>query len=753
MPAVKRRYLFLTLLLTLLLPGFLLLAWSARLYLAEFLISSSMQQAGLGDIAVEIEQLSLRQATLSQLGFTRQIKNAQQILNAQEINIHYQPTELIAGNIESLEIKRLDLHNSSSTEPAADDSEAQPLTPPLQPQVLPALLKTVLDSYIVFDELSVNQISLHGNKFSVLDGKTLSLHGSNDDGTVTAELTLLTKTPDNTSQNTAADLPRLVFSRLNKDTLDLELRPEQSTGQLPAKINLKLDDTVISGHYQLSPPAMSHWLQAVTGDKDIAAIKTLANIKSSELSGNLSLDFKNSERLHVSFTSAAKQFSYDNYRARNIAFDIRLAYAASAAKHQLNLLNGSSLSAASVSSGETAATDSHIKLAGELAITDDGWKYNGNVSTEQFTSRYKAQQLILADINTEIIADAHNLQAEGSFSHASLPAQFSFVLSHNLSSRSGALSIKPHESIDLSGEKDHLAKLVTPWPYPFDLYTGNIKISADASWSKDKDAQLRTDISLQDSGGNTGAIVFSGLSFDHKLQILPAVKSIQASKIKLHTLDSGVPISNVSMQLAAKPSKRGSLPKLIVRQTQGEILGGGFTAEDFVYDLNRSKNSLLIKLNNIDLAEVVKTQQLEHITATGRLDGTLPVEMNKDGIHIAHGGLTNQIRGGTIRYTPETGTEQLRQNPLTGITLDALRDFRYSDLKADVSYLPDGELTINLALKGISPELDENRPVNLNINTEQNLVSLLKSLRFAQGISDSIDEQVRRMYQQTQNNN
>ena len=128
------------------------------------------------------------------------------------------------------------------------------------------------------------------------------------------------------------------------------------------------------------------------------------------------------------------------------------------------------------------------------------------------------------------------------------------------------------------------------------------------------------------------------------------------------------------------------------------------------------------------------------------------MEITKAGINIAHGGLTNQIRGGTIRYTPESGTTQLRQNPITGITLDALKDFRYSDLQARVNYLPDGELTINLELKGISPELDENRPVHLNINTEQNLVSLLKSLRFAQGVSGSIDEQVRRMYQQTHKN-
>jgi hypothetical protein len=59
-------------------------------------------------------------------------------------------------------------------------------------------------------------------------------------------------------------------------------------------------------------------------------------------------------------------------------------------------------------------------------------------------------------------------------------------------------------------------------------------------------------------------------------------------------------------------------------------------------------------------------------------------------------------------------------------------------------------LTINLQLKGTSPELDTRRPVHLNINTEQNLLSLLKSLRYAQGVSESIDQKVRRQYEKNQ---
>ncbi len=760
MPAVRRRY-FILIFVPVFLLALLLAGWAARLHLAERLATSSLQQAGLEAITADIQHLDLEQTQLSQLNFQLPTNSGRLTLEAKDISISYQPEKLINGDIDRLEINTLIVYYTHNAEPEGSHAEPRQTRPAPKPEVVLETLATVLEKYILFDDLSIHQITLHGEAFAALDGKTLSLVSRLNDGALYAELTLLTPATENPSQNRPADLPRLVITRLSKDALEAELRPAQASGDLPAKIKLVHSDKKLNGNYQLSPRAMQDWLHAVNSEKDFAVINTLSKNQSSILNGTFSLDFKNSDLWHATLNSTAKRLSSGTYSTDNIALDIRLAYSATSANHKLKLLDGTSVRADKVNAGDSIFTDSNIKLTGELTNDDNHWQYKGTVSSKQLTARFQSQQDqsqqlqladIRADIKADISADTQQLTAEGRFSPATLPGEFSFLLDHNLSKSTGTIEIQPATAIDLSAETDHLGKLLTPWPYPFDLYTGKINISADASWSKDKATRLRTDINLDDSGGSVGSIVFSGLSFDHKLEILPAVKSIQASEIKLNTVDSGVTISNISLRLTAKTSTRGNLPRMIVRQTKGEILGGNFTADDLVYDLNRSKNRFLIKVNNIDLAEVVKTQQLQNITATGRLDGTLPVEINKDGINIVHGSLINQIRGGTIRYIPESGTDQLRQNPITGITLDALKNFRYSDLHAGVNYLPDGELTINLELKGISPELDENRPVHLNINTEQNLVSLLKSLRFAQGVSGSIDEQVRRMYQQTGTN-
>jgi hypothetical protein len=60
-----------------------------------------------------------------------------------------------------------------------------------------------------------------------------------------------------------------------------------------------------------------------------------------------------------------------------------------------------------------------------------------------------------------------------------------------------------------------------------------------------------------------------------------------------------------------------------------------------------------------------------------------------------------------------------------------------------VDYLPDGLLTIALQLQGKNPKLEGGRPVHLNITTEQNLLSLLKSLQYSQSLSSELDRKIR----------
>jgi hypothetical protein len=657
-------------------------------------------------------------------------------LHAEDIFIQYMPGELIDGHIDSLDVSKLELHYEPGENTQNDNSaEHAP-----QPGELIRILRKILREQLFFNTLSLHHVSLSGEPFEIFSDNTLRFTSATKQGAVYAKLSM----HDKTSEISSVNSPQIVITRLSEDELTAELRLGNKSGELPASIELELNEKYITGNYRVNPASLQVWLQPFTKVKDVGGI--------GKLSGTLSLNFETENLTRATLTSTTDNISLESLNADNIELNINLEYANIESVHKFKFIDNTYITTGRINMSVMSLLNNRINMTGELSSADS-WDYKATLSSDMVTAEYDSKQFRLAGLNVDLIANAENLKAEGSFSPASVPGQFDFGFVHSLTNGMGNASLKPSMPIDFNAEDNRLSQLLTPWPYPFDVFTGSIKLTSSAAWSKADHVSLDSEVIFEDVGGNVSEMIFSGLSFNHKLEILPELKSVGTSEISLDHIDSGITTSNISLHLALKPTDSGNMPKLVVQALQGEILGGTVSGNDMVYDLNSNTNSFLIKASDIDLSEIVKTQQLEGIFATGRLDGILPIEIDARGIHVENGGFSNKLRAGTIRYSPEAGTDALKQNPLTGIALDALKDFRYSHLQAGVNYLPDGLLSIKLELKGISPALDTDRPVHLNINTEQNLVSLLKSLRFAQGVSDSIDDRVRRQYEKTNENN
>jgi hypothetical protein len=709
--------------------------WAGRAQLSELIISSTMQRLGLNKVTTDINHLGLDHSHISRLGFTLATDTGLFELEAHDISMSYTLEQLAQGRADKLAINRLELNYQGSNKTSEDRRTVREALEPLK---IIAALRHALREYVIFNTFSAEHITLHGDSFGTLQAKPLRLNGANNDASIYAELTLL----DQSSSTQQDNLRQLVIKRLSQDSLIAELRFSTTPGTVPAMFEFNIHETDIQGNYDINPQQLKHWLQPIANINNI--------IDSKNISGTLSSSFESDDVIVSTITAISDKYAVREYKADNIVIKLKLENPTISPFQHINIQNGSYIKARSLSYENISLGKTLINMVGELSSSAGAWEFTGGLSTEKLALSYGSQLLQLKDIATRLSSSSDKLEADGNFSTSNVPAQFSFSLVHNFNTALGSLSIRPLKPLDLNTEKSKLSLLLTPWPYPFDLLGGSIKLTADATWSQGNDFSLTSRITLDDAGGHYGELVFSGLSFDHAFEILPNIHSIQTGKINLKQLDSGVTASNISTNLMLETAETGALPQLVIQGLHGEIFDGTFSADNFVFDFNRSNNSFKIKTTDIDLAKIVETQQLEDIVVTGRIDGTIPVEINDQGIFIQHGAFVNDIRAGTIRYNPAAGTDQLKQNPITGITLDALKDFRYTHLSADVNFTPEGVLTVNLQLKGTSPELDTKRPVHLNINTEQNLLSLLKSLRYAQGVSESIDQKVRRQYENNQ---
>ncbi len=732
----------------------LLGTWLARLQLAEYSMAYAMQDAGLNNVITDISQLDINQGTINQLEFSLPTETGLLHLKAVDTNIHYQPAQLLNGKVDRLVIGKLMLHYQiTEINQQEKNEQANETAQALQPLTLIAALRHALSEYLFFNTLELQQVTLNGAPFSVLQDKIFHLKSARDNASLQAEISMLAPA----SGKQVAGFPQLIINKLSAESLSLALElsetpatvsttPFSSASDIvstaPAKLELNILDKTVTGNYQINLQRLQAWLQP------FVSIQSMDKMK--RLNGTLSFDLSNDEQINSIITARTDRLDYETFRAQDLAVKIKLNNTTSSPVSRTQISNGSYIQASNISVDKLSLKGKRIYLVGEISRKDENWLYNGGLSWKLVTADYESQQVQLKDIAVRISASAENLNLDGTFSPASVAGKFAFILQHKLKNKLGTLSIKPVKPLNFNDEDSRLSLLLTPWPYPFDVLSGNIKLSSEAAWSQQDKLNFSAKIKFEDVGGNVSEQLFSGLSFDHELELLPQLQSRHGSVIKLALLDSGVIANNISSKLAIKTAVSGPLPQIVMQNLYGEIFGGTFSGDNLHYDLNRSKNKFNIKASNIDLAEIVKTQQLNDITATGRIDGIIPVEINQDGVFIEDGAFLNHVRNGTIRYNPKAGTDQLQQNPLTGIALDALKDFHYSHLSAGVNFTPDGTLSINLQLKGTSPELDTNRPVHLNINTEQNLLSLLKSLRYAQGVSESIDNKVRRQYEKNQ---
>lgn len=225
-----------------------------------------------------------------------------------------------------------------------------------------------------------------------------------------------------------------------------------------------------------------------------------------------------------------------------------------------------------------------------------------------------------------------------------------------------------------------------------------------------------------------------------QVRLLPEVASLQPGIIALAELQGPVPVAHFRLKTSLSPSAYGRHPNLLIEQMGADLFGGKMLLENCAYDSSNPHSNCLLRIDDFDLQAIIALQKVEQLAASGRVYGNLPLHFTSQGVSVNQGLLENRSEGGIIRYQPTGRT--LHDSPLTAYALKALEEFHYQRFRALINYVPDGTLAINLQLQGNNPKLENSRPIHLNINTEQNLLSLLRSLQYNYKLTSALDREV-----------
>ena len=373
---------------------------------------------------------------------------------------------------------------------------------------------------------------------------------------------------------------------------------------------------------------------------------------------------------------------------------------------------------------------------------------SGSLLMPQLTMVDASTDWPLANFNQSFEFKNQVFTSSGSVDSIERDVHIETISKHDLKQQRGETEFR-FNTIEFK-DPQRLNQLVSPLVLPAKLVAGELKLSGQARWERKRDEwQTKVDIDTQliNLGGAYNETYFSGVNAKSSLQVYPDILSSKSQRLTIEHVDVGVANTDMVVEFTVRPSKLGDLPIVDLLHAQTQLLQGNMSLKPRAYDLNRAKHSLQVVMQNIDLSELVRVQQLDDIQATGLVTGELPIMLDNGQLSIDNGQLQSIAPGGTLRY--QADADALKANKYAETVMLALRNFNYDALRADTYYTPDGTLLLKLQLQGNNPDFEQGRQVNLNINLEQNVLKLFESLRLIEGVSDTLDKRVQDFYQTT----
>lgn len=211
-------------------------------------------------------------------------------------------------------------------------------------------------------------------------------------------------------------------------------------------------------------------------------------------------------------------------------------------------------------------------------------------------------------------------------------------------------------------------------------------------------------------------------------------------EVSIALMNVGLPLTNGIFTFHLKPTGL-----LFLNRGEWQVAGGKLFVRNVSIDPNRMEHKINIEVRDVDLQALSELSKVEGLTATGRLGGQIPVQIQtqKKRIVIEEGLLQATPEGGRIRYNPRVVPPVFQYGgERTQLVLSALKDFRYKTLQLHLNGPSDGEAKIRTHLRGSNPDFFNNRAVEFNLNLSGPLGQIIQASTEGYRIPESIQKKL-----------
>ena len=275
---------------------------------------------------------------------------------------------------------------------------------------------------------------------------------------------------------------------------------------------------------------------------------------------------------------------------------------------------------------------------------------------------------------------------------------------------------------------------------PVDIVDGTVATEAHFNWPDGDGRPQSNKVKVQLDAVSAVYNDIVAVGIDGDVSLVQSGKnwvSERASPVTITRLDAGIPVDNLHFDVSLAKNQ-----DLRLSGFAGEMLEGALTSDSLVWNLSGEERHSVVAFTGLSLQALAKEMEAENFVASGLLDARLPLTTDRQGVTIENGTLDARAPGGRLRYYGAFSPSMLTSNPQLKLIAGALEDYNYRAMHGTITYPLSGDLKLNLKLTGRSAAVDANRDLVINLNLENNVPSMLKSLQASRDLTDVLEDAV-----------
>jgi len=318
----------------------------------------------------------------------------------------------------------------------------------------------------------------------------------------------------------------------------------------------------------------------------------------------------------------------------------------------------------------------------------------------------------------------------------------------------GLLTLEGNARVSGEREAEALSRIFSIWPPLLTVSGGTV--SANATYQQPQSGAMGVTgkLSFVDWSGTYDRTAWSKMNGSAEFRLENDRIKVSTPELTVEEVNPGLPIGPLLLAGTYEaPLAQLSAGKLALEQANSDALGGEISIQPGTWDLAQAPVTIPVELKQLSLAYLLQLYPTEGLAGSGILSGTVPVLFDPAiGIKVERGRIGALEPGGRLQLTAERLKALASQNESMKLVAQALEDFRYSVLDSGIDYDENGTLVLTLQLKGSSPNVGKSQPVVLNVNLEENIPALLRSLQLSGKVSDAVTERVKKLFNKRERN-